>query len=1236
MGESQPADAAEIASAWNLLQELARSLTGRTITIDSPHSARESVSSVLNDLRGFGARISAESSDSPLSNGPLIAIEMALLDVVARALDMSLSEFLGQQRDVVEVTASTLSADNTSDQLRTKVQRRQRFPMIRSKAVADVDKDIELLSMLHDASTEDGSSKPLWMDLDEGFDPTLANAFVDRVAQRMATADAPGLITLEQPLPATQREELRELQKRADAAVARTGSSEIRIMADESLRSTADLEELVGVEGCRAININPARTGGILASLELSRRALELNPTVSIGIGGSIGTSDITTWALFHLARATPSLDYFTAVPPGNVRQRISRPLAKLTPKNRPILAGNLHTGIGTELDFTALAPFVLHQQWFAHSDAAEAPATTSGTASEPSSLGHLAESAYRCVQSRLDFQSAVDEHMDSGRLVHDIGTRRDAIQEIVDTVGPLDIPSKAQRRMGRYGITIGNALSFRAKTAETSEANRLGLPDAAWKLTDRSVAVQFAAHFGLTSAESDGKLRRFSDIKEAYPTVIKSTRSGGSRGCYLAFDRGRIIHTQDRTDLSSWDEMVAHANQLMDPDSPISTVHDEWIVETLVLDDGQPAHEVKFFAFYGDVPLALEVKRDDELVYRFFDPNDNAHIAGTEDFAANGVSGEELDLIKRISLNIPGPFVRINTLRGSDGLILNEFSPRLVGYGEIDDVWDRVLGEAWIRAEHRLRDDLLAAKKFSAFAESENSKTKALSSDVDVHDTPSTVRSEVGAASTGHLESTSQDPPTFADIREALGGEWYGPYERNTQITDATFRLRRVGQGSAVFLTDDAWGAKRQKRSGQFRFTPAQAAERAAAKGAVLAISSTKLESSPIPVLVVKNSRRAMFKLAQWIRTRYQLPVVGITGTVGKSTTTSLLSSLLSHDRKVHHTPDNWNTVDGVSDTLFGLISEPDVAVVEAALSGFVVVPQFSSEKLLQPTITVITAIGEAHRNMAPTVRDTALIKGKLVSGIRPGGSVVLNADTPYLDLLIDLAKGAGAERILTFGRSDGADLQLINWGFTAAGMSVRASVFGEQLDYEMSSAGEGLAMNSLSSFAAAILLGMSNDEILAGISAYTPIDHVSNLHEIDLPGGGKCTVIDDSTNATIMSMKAAFELLEQVKKSRGGRTVAALGQVNYLGEAAEELHATLADPLKDSGVEYVITTGTGMNSLREELGEQIRGPHAESPEHMVALIRDALRPGDILLLKGSNMGTGFRDVATSLLSGE
>src|SRR5699024_7639275 len=458
------------------------------------------------------------------------------------------------------------------------------------------------------------------------------------------------------------------------------------------------------------------------------------------------------------------------AVPPRNVQQRISRPLARLESEDSAIHREHLRSGLGAVLDLTALTPFIRRQQWFSRADLPEGTViSTSAVSGMEESLGNLAESAHRHVQSRLNFQAAIHNHMESAQWARESAELRTATQEIVDTVSPLEIPSMAQRRMERYGITIGNALSFRAKTAESAEANRLGVQDSAWRLSDRDVSTRFAENLDLPCSNAKAHLQRISEIDETYPCVIKSTRSSGARGCYLVFDHDRIIHTQDGTQLSSWSEMVAHAGGLMDPNSPISTLHDEWIVEELVVNNGRPAHEVKFFTFYGEVPLALEVKRDDELVYRFFDPNDNAQIAGSapEWFDSPGVSGEELDLIKRISLSIPCPFVRVNTLRSDDGLIIDEFSPRAVGYDEVDDVWDQKLGESWVKAERRLLDDLLEGKEFSTFGDSLKPAELTPSSEKGAGIDSTSAHSRDNEPSAGPESLLPQAPPTFSDIRE-------------------------------------------------------------------------------------------------------------------------------------------------------------------------------------------------------------------------------------------------------------------------------------------------------------------------------------------------------------------------------------------------------------------------------------------------------------------------------------
>src|SRR5699024_7172256 len=134
----------------------------------------------------------------------------------------------------------------------------------------------------------------------------------------------------------------------------------------------------------------------MLACLDIAKRALETVPDILIGLGGSFGTSDITTWALVHLAKAMPALEYFTAVPPGTAQQRISRPLARLESGDRAIHREHLRSGLGAVLDLTALTPFIRRQQWFSRADLPEGTViSTSAVSGMEESLGNLAESAH-------------------------------------------------------------------------------------------------------------------------------------------------------------------------------------------------------------------------------------------------------------------------------------------------------------------------------------------------------------------------------------------------------------------------------------------------------------------------------------------------------------------------------------------------------------------------------------------------------------------------------------------------------------------------------------------------------------------------------------------------------------------------------------------------------------------------------------------------------------------------
>lgn len=369
IGEAQPRHRltgdVSVDLAWVFLQEAAEKLRDRSLELNGPAEALDSVRAVMADLADLAQEKADERNEKKPYRGTLLGIEVALLDLVSRALNLPLSEVLGQERDSVTITVSTLSTQNSAEQFRKKVEKQGRYPMVRVKGIGDFDEDSSLLELVHSANQAAGRSKPIWMDLNEGFDEPGAVEFLKYVAEAIRDGRLPEIISLEQPIPGRHGERLPELQRVADELTADSGIGEIRIMPDESLWDIGDLETVHSDGGCRAMNIKTAKAGGLLASLDLARRAVELNPETNLCIGGMVGTSDITTWSLLSLAKALPRVDYITAVPPGNVKQRISHPLARFESRESSVLANSDQPGIGAELDVEAVQPFIHRQAWY-------------------------------------------------------------------------------------------------------------------------------------------------------------------------------------------------------------------------------------------------------------------------------------------------------------------------------------------------------------------------------------------------------------------------------------------------------------------------------------------------------------------------------------------------------------------------------------------------------------------------------------------------------------------------------------------------------------------------------------------------------------------------------------------------------------------------------------------------------------------------------------------------------
>jgi D-alanine-D-alanine ligase-like ATP-grasp enzyme/L-alanine-DL-glutamate epimerase-like enolase superfamily enzyme len=349
-------------AAWRFLRAATEQLAGRTLPFAGREDAVAAVRAVMSELAMLAVEHADERDRERPYRGTLLGIEVALLDVAARALGLQLCELLGKQRDTIGISISTISASTSIDDVAQKVVRQVRFPMTRVKGAGDLAYDLRLLEVVTRANRSASREKPLWIDINEALDFQAAAELVRELANRMGSGALPASLVLEGMLPKSQVAELPRLQRLADDECRATATGrelDLRIMPDEGLWDVDDLATLNALGGCRAINIKAPKAGGLLASLDLANAAVAADPEVHICVGGMVGTSDITAWALHNLARALPRVDYLTTVPPQNVEERIAEPLARYEGRGSNVIASQTTPGLGTRLRPEKLAPYV-------------------------------------------------------------------------------------------------------------------------------------------------------------------------------------------------------------------------------------------------------------------------------------------------------------------------------------------------------------------------------------------------------------------------------------------------------------------------------------------------------------------------------------------------------------------------------------------------------------------------------------------------------------------------------------------------------------------------------------------------------------------------------------------------------------------------------------------------------------------------------------------------------------
>ena len=461
----------------------------------------------------------------------------------------------------------------------------------------------------------------------------------------------------------------------------------------------------------------------------------------------------------------------------------------------------------------------------------------------------------------------------------------------------------------------------------------------------------------------------------------------------------------------------------------------------------------------------------------------------------------------------------------------------------------------------------------------------------------------------------------TWDEVQAAVGAAAHnGKLAGNTVFPHITTDTRKISSG-------DLFVALRGEKFDGADFA-AEALERGGAAvivGTPLSTSAEKaLKKAKGTVLKADDGLRAYQAIAHAWRMKFDIPVIAITGSNGKTTTKELTAAVLSGRGKVCRTAANYNNEVGLPLTLLGIVPEDFAAVVEIGMRGLGQIAALAP--VAAPTIGVVTNVCEVHMELLGSIENIAKAKAELVQVIPAGGTVILNTDDERVAAMRSCA--ADGVRVLTYGLKADADVRAEALRLAADGAQFMVTWANERHDYSIPLAGRHNVSNALAALAAGFVLGLTPQEIQAGLCALAPSKMRYEVHTV-----GAWRLINDAYNASPSSMAAALETTANLYE---GRKIAVLGDMLELGDAAEEAHRRIGRRVAELGFAALVTYGPQsrwMHTAAEAAGCPVcrhAATHEAAAEHLRALLRD----GDTVLFKGSR---GMKmEAVIALLTGE
>lgn len=446
----------------------------------------------------------------------------------------------------------------------------------------------------------------------------------------------------------------------------------------------------------------------------------------------------------------------------------------------------------------------------------------------------------------------------------------------------------------------------------------------------------------------------------------------------------------------------------------------------------------------------------------------------------------------------------------------------------------------------------------------------------------------------------------TLENIEKACGGRYIGTEaEKKTEVLGVVIDSRQVESGY-LFVAIPG-----EKVDGH-KFIPD-----VFAKGAAAVLSEQQLEDPAGPYILVESTTKALRDLAEYYRKSLDIKVVGITGSVGKTSTKEMIASVLSEKYRVLKTEGNYNNEIGLPLTIFKIRAEHEVAVLEMGISEFGEMHRLAT--MANPDICVITNIGLCHLENLKTRDGILKAKTESFAHLKKDGIAILNGDDDKLSTI----RQVGDKEPVFYGMEEKMEYRedakksvyatgVENLGLY--GMQARIHTPEGERDVRIPIPGEHNVYNALAATAVGLSLGLSLNQISSGILKAKTIGGRTNLLNT-----GSMTVIDDCYNANPVSMKASLDVLATAE----GRKIAVLGDMGELGENEKKLHYEVGEYLAKKEIDVLFCAG----ELSEEIAKAAQ-KESKTCEVYYFKTRDALleqllpflKKGDTVLVKASH----------------